>query len=81
MAPQRLEKIESAPGNGRVSDASNTQDVVLGRAADRVRPRLRAASMTKLQGGNFPGRKALKIHKTDLTQPYPAFEISITQWT
>ena len=30
MAPQRLEKIESAPGNGRVSEASNPQDLVHG---------------------------------------------------
>jgi hypothetical protein len=29
MAPQRLEKIESAPGNGMASEASNPQDVVL----------------------------------------------------
>jgi hypothetical protein len=40
MAPQRLEKIESAPGNGMVSEALNPQDVVHGRAADRVRLRL-----------------------------------------
>jgi hypothetical protein len=32
MAPQRLEKIESAPGNGMVSEALNPQDVVHGRA-------------------------------------------------
>ncbi len=30
MAPQRLEKIESAPGNGMGSEASNLQDVVHG---------------------------------------------------
>jgi hypothetical protein len=36
MAPQRLEKIESAPGNGMGSETSNPQDVVLGRAADRA---------------------------------------------
>ena len=35
MAPQRLEKIESAPGIGMVSEASNPQDLVPGRAADR----------------------------------------------
>jgi hypothetical protein len=40
MAPQRLEKIESAPGNGMGSEASNPQDVVRGRAADRERLRL-----------------------------------------
>jgi hypothetical protein len=31
MAPQRLEKIESAPGNGMVSEASKPQDLVHGR--------------------------------------------------
>ena len=30
MAPQQLEKIESAPGNGMVSEASNLQHLVLG---------------------------------------------------
>jgi hypothetical protein len=37
MAPQPLEKIESAPGNGMVSKASNLQDVVHGRVADPAR--------------------------------------------
>ena len=36
MAPQRLEKIESAPKNGMVSEASKLQDVVHGCAADRA---------------------------------------------
>src|SRR5271155_3914264 len=35
MAPQRLEKIESAPGNGMGWDASNLQHLVRGRVADR----------------------------------------------
>jgi hypothetical protein len=39
MAPQRLEKIESGPGNGSGSEDSNPQDVVRGRAADRARLR------------------------------------------
>jgi hypothetical protein len=30
MAPQRLEKIESAPGIGMVPEASNPQDMVHG---------------------------------------------------
>ena len=42
MAPQRLEKIESAPRNGMGSVASNLQDLVHGRAADRARLRLRS---------------------------------------
>ena len=40
MAPQRLEKIKSAPGIGIVSEASNPQDLVRGGAADRARIRL-----------------------------------------
>jgi len=37
MAPQRLEKIESAPGNGMGSEASNPQDLGLKAcAADRA---------------------------------------------
>jgi hypothetical protein len=32
MAPQRLEKIESGPGNGMDSETSNPQDLVHGRA-------------------------------------------------
>ena len=39
MAPQRLEKIESGPGNGMGSEASDLQDVVRRRAADRARLR------------------------------------------
>jgi hypothetical protein len=36
MAPQRLEKIESAPGNGMASEALKLQDLVHGRAAERA---------------------------------------------
>ena len=49
MAPQRLEKIESAPGNGMGSEASNLQDLVRGRAADRARLRPTSPRVTKLQ--------------------------------
>ena len=38
MAPQPLEKIKSAPGNGMVSEASNPQHLVSRRAADRSAP-------------------------------------------
>ena len=47
MAPQRLEKIGSAPGNGMASEASNPQDLVRGRTADRAR--LRPMSARRLQ--------------------------------
>src|SRR5271170_969682 len=49
MAPQRLEKIESGPGNGMVSEASNPQHLVHGCAADTARPPLTSAKMTELQ--------------------------------
>src|ERR1700719_355723 len=53
MAPQRLEKIESAPGNGMVSEASKPQHLVHGRAADRaLRPR--APRMPKLKVTKLP---------------------------
>src|SRR5271169_6011542 len=76
MAPQRLEKIESAPGNGMGSEASNLQHLVRERAADRalrrivsdrrLRPsghssRIRSAGRPK---GNFPPRNPLKSLKT-----------------
>ena len=38
MAPQQVEKIEFAPGNGSGSEAANPLDVVKGRVADRARP-------------------------------------------
>ena len=40
MAPQRLEKIKSAPGNGMGPEASNPLYLVPGRAADRARLRV-----------------------------------------
>ena len=61
MAPQRLEKIESAPGNGMVSEASNPQDVVHGRAADRARLRLASRENDEAK---FSPRNPLKSLKT-----------------
>jgi hypothetical protein len=49
MAPQRLEKIESAPENGMVSEASNPQDLVHGRAADHARLGLASRKNEQLQ--------------------------------
>ena len=49
MAPQGLEKIESAPGNGMGSEASNPQDVVRGRAVDRARLRLTSRKNDKVE--------------------------------
>src|SRR5271168_1209682 len=48
MAPQRLERIESAPGNGMGPGASNPQDLVHGRA-DRALLRLTSRENEKLQ--------------------------------
>jgi hypothetical protein len=47
MAPQQLEKIESGPGNGMGSEASNPQDVVHGRV-DRARLRLTSRENDKV---------------------------------
>src|SRR5271163_3179851 len=62
MAPQRLEKIESAPGNGMASEASNPQGMVHRRAANRARegrlvtPKLRHARSIIRRGGAAAGR-------------------------
>ena len=77
MAPQGLEKIESAPGNGMASEASNPQDVVHIRAAGPcpiggLSPGARPAKQCRRrrfiaptnEEENIPPRKALKSHKT-----------------
>ena len=57
MVPQRLEKIKSAPGNGMGSEASNPQDVVHGRAADRaLRPTKKWGGLGERKGGALPRR-------------------------
>ncbi len=48
MAPQRLEKIESAPGKWWGPEAPNLQDVVHGRAADHERLRLTSRKNDKV---------------------------------
>ena len=76
MAPQRLEKIESAPGNGMGSEASNLQHLVRERAADRALRRIVSDRRLRPSGhssrirsagrpmGNFPPRNPLKSLKT-----------------
>jgi hypothetical protein len=70
MAPQRFEKIESAPGNGMGSEVSNLQDVVHGCAANR--PRLHISGVQSRLGsqkgrpaqeyeGKFSASQALEI--------------------
>jgi hypothetical protein len=61
MAPQRLEKIESGPGNGMVSEASNPQDVVHWRATTVRESGRRAGRMTAIQQGKFSASQALEI--------------------
>ncbi len=46
-----LKTLKSAPGNGMASEASNPQDVVQGRAAERKNDKV---------GGNFPPRNLTK---------------------
>ena len=60
MAPQRLEKIESAPGNGMGSETSNLQDLVHGRAADRARLRLTSRRNHKVAELQKKAPKTLK---------------------
>ena len=60
MAPQRLEKIESAPGNGMGSEASNLQDLVRGPAADHKRLQLRGRENDKVGKLQKKAPKALK---------------------
>src|SRR5271168_3047631 len=63
MAPQRLEKIEFGPGNGRVSEASNPLHIVHGRAADRARLRLTRRNNDKDSGVGQSCRKRKKVPK------------------
>src|ERR1700689_4034399 len=66
MAPQRLEKIESGPGNGSGSEASNPQDVVRGRAADRARLRLTSRNNDKVAKLQKKAPNALKSLDAEL---------------
>jgi hypothetical protein len=66
MAPQRLEKIESAPGNGMGSEASNPQDLVPGRATDRARLRLTNRKNDKVASGQKKAPKTLKLLDAEL---------------
>jgi hypothetical protein len=66
MAPQGLEKIESGPENGMVSEASKPQDVVHGRVADCALRRLtkwRLGSSEEnshcCKGGKFSGLQSI----------------------
>ena len=72
MAPQRLEKIESAPGNGMGSEASNPQDLVPGRATDRTQLRLTKRKNDKVAKLQKKAPKALKSLDAELkSAPVP----------
>ncbi len=75
MAPQRLEKIKSAPGNGSTSEAWKPQHLVHGRAADlrsgRSRKNVVEIRPARRPEGNFPPRKALKSLETELESRKP----------
>jgi hypothetical protein len=60
MAPQRLEKIESAPGNGRASEVSNPQHLVHGRAAHRALRRTNLGAPPTSQRPRFTNSKRRK---------------------
>src|SRR5271156_3860961 len=62
MAPQRIEKIESGPGNGMGSEASNPQHLVHGPAADQARLRLEPRER-QVALGIFIACNQLKLHE------------------
>ena len=69
MAPQGLEKIESGPGIGMGSDASDPQYLVHGRAADRTRLRLPSRKndeVAKWTSGQKKAPEALKSLDAEL---------------
>ena len=66
MAPQRLEKVESAPGNGMGSEASNLQHLVHGQAADRARLRLTSRNNGKVAELQKKAPKTLKLLDAEL---------------
>jgi hypothetical protein len=65
MASQRIEKIESAPGNGMVSGASKPQDLVYGRAADCPLRRTKGGRLGNCRE-TFPPCKSLETNETEL---------------
>ena len=66
MAPQRLEKIKSAPGNGMGTEASNLQDLVPGRVPDRADSRLTSRENDKLPKLQKKAPKTLKLLDAEL---------------
>jgi len=74
MAPQPLQKIESAPGIGRVSEASNPQDVVHGRAAGRAQLRLTGRQNEKVAKLQKKAPNALKSLDAELKSA-PVFRL------
>ena len=69
MAPQWLEKIESAPGNGMASEAANPQDVVHGREADRAPLALTSRKNDKAAKGKKEAPSALISFDAGLKSP------------
>ena len=70
MAPQRLEKIESAPGNGMVSEASKPQHLVYGRVAHRALRRNSLGAPPTSQRPRFTNSKRRKADgKFSASQP------------
>jgi hypothetical protein len=70
MAPQRLEKIESAPENGMASEASKPQHLVYGRAAHRALRRNSLGPPPTAQRPRFTNSKRRKANrKFSASQP------------
>src|ERR1700719_1813663 len=70
MAPQRLEKIESAPGNGMAPEASMPQHLVYGRVAHRALRRNSLGPPPTAQRPRFTNSKRRKANrKFSASQP------------
>jgi hypothetical protein len=70
MAPHRLEKIESAPENGMVSEASKPQHLVYGRVAHRALRRTNLGARPTSQRPQFTNSKRRETErKFSASQP------------
>jgi hypothetical protein len=73
MAPQRVEKIESAPGNGMGSEPSKPQDVVDERAVDRALRPTKGWDGSGVRGKLFLPANPWKASKWNWNQPIVRF--------
>jgi len=82
MAPQRLEKIESAPENGLVSEASNPQDLNTGADGARLRLTSREDDEAKFSAPQplEIARNRERISQTSPTPPRQAVPLDVAEF-